>query len=409
MEEYESEIVNETAIVQATTNLPALQSQNNSVAPTREGSQINAVMTIGSQLALCNPRNEGAVLRKVLGAADESWLYSIPFAGDNGKQNVTGLSVKCARTAVRHYRNVAVFPAVREIVAPNDNGEYVPAWEMTVAVVDLENNVIETTNVVTHKPQRKNGEKDMAYTQRLYRQQLAFLGRVERNAIMKILPGEWVAQIRATIKAKSQLKPLSERVKETVAGCEALGVTKRDLERITGCKADTWSEVQWADIRGRLTAVREGEGDRDEVFELRGDSQPRPQTSPELQSPPRRKPGRRAGSTSAKPAEPPPYSDPPNGWPEEQAEKNARAAEDARIAESASPKPKTRRIEVLGNILPAEWKDTFAAVGLTTANGNVWTGPETEDAAFVAEDAAKASAKAAANGGEEWFIETIAR
>lgn len=234
-------------------NLPMSQS----VAPTKEGSQIDAVMRL-SELAWRRPRNEPAALRKCLAAADASWLWRVPNRGE-------GLSVKCARSIIRYYQNVAVIPNVLDTMIPTDSGMK-PGWAMTVVAVDMENMVIETSTATTPKPERNKGEKELAYQQRCFQAQLAFLGRLERNAIMKIAPGEWQGQIKAEILRREQGKPLAERVPKLIMALAAIGVNERDIEIVLGCKPLVMAEAQYQDLIGRGGAVKEGECTKDMAF-----------------------------------------------------------------------------------------------------------------------------------------------
>lgn len=207
-------------------------------------SAMGAIMQI-APMAMARPRNENKALQRVLAAADDSWYWAIPNRGE-------GLSVRGARSAVRHYRNVGVVPYVEEIMLPS--GE--TGWRMTVLAIDMENVVIETSSATCTKPTRKKDEKDLAYEQRCFQQQLAFLGRIERNAIFKILPGEWQEQIKGAIFAKRKLDPLPKRINEVVQRCESLGVNVAAIKKLLGCAPQQMSEAQWSDLWGRTNAIK---------------------------------------------------------------------------------------------------------------------------------------------------------
>jgi hypothetical protein len=229
-----------------------------SVAPTMEGSQIDSVMRISS-LALARPRNEPLALKKAIENANPSWLWRIKNRGE-------GLSVKCARSIIRYYRNVAVNTFVADTVIPGDNGRMIPSWRLTALAIDMENLVVETSTATVPKPARNNSEADLAYTQRCLQQQLSFLGRIERNAIMKIVPGEWQDQIKEAIYERERSKPLPARIEGLIKSFAAMGISERNMETVLGINPRKMSEGQYQDMLGRGMAVKNDETTKEEAF-----------------------------------------------------------------------------------------------------------------------------------------------
>lgn len=233
-------------------NLPAPRGK------TEIANQLEVIASLAA-VARANPRNEAHALRKILSAADASCVWAVPNRG-------SGLSVKCARLAVQAYRNVAVIPSIMETLVEVDGGRQVPGWKIQCLAIDMENMVIQMTSGTTTKPARKPGEKDLAYEQRCFQQQLAFSGRIERNAAMKIIPGSWQAQIRQAVDNKARMDPLEKRRLKLKNECAAIGITDQHARDIHGAAISTFNEEQWADFYGRVGAVRNKECTVEDAF-----------------------------------------------------------------------------------------------------------------------------------------------
>lgn len=221
-------------------NLPAIRSQ---------GSSPIEVIARVSELAIRRPRKEAEVLKKILAAADETSVWTVPNRG-------TGLSVKLARTALQCFGNAACLPSIEECRIDVPGKGMVPGWRIQTLIVDMESLAIQATTAFTAKPIRNEGEKDLAYEQRCFQQQLAFAGRIERNAIMKIIPGSWHKQIHEAVLMKAKGRPLAERIKVMIASAKAKGITENQLRNLHGVAPNLYSEAQWADVQGRLAAVQ---------------------------------------------------------------------------------------------------------------------------------------------------------
>lgn len=237
--------------------LPAMP--QNQIQVKDQAAQQMAVISHLSELALSHPRDESRALQKVLEAADDSSKYAIPNRGE-------GLTVNIARTAIRHYRNCFVSPPEISDTMMNRNGQMVPGWSIKIYVIDIENLFTNCASGTVAKPEMKHNEKPLAYDQRCFQTQLAFIGRLERNAIMKVIPGEWKDQIMHAVEAKQKMKPLSQRIARVVEQLESIGVNKAMAKRITGCAPTSWSEGQWANMQGRVSAIKNEGLPFDDVF-----------------------------------------------------------------------------------------------------------------------------------------------
>lgn len=236
---------------------PSVSPSTQAATAQQVDSQINMIARI-SELSLARPRNEKEALRKTMEAVDESSVWSVPNRG-------TGLSVNIIRTAVRNMTNIAVIPRQFDVMLNTDSGT-VPGWYFEVLAIDMENRNIQVSTGSTPKPRRKPNEKDLAFDQRCFQASLAFLGRLERNAAAKLLPGEWKDKILSKYQEKVKNKPLRTRLAEAAQTSKAIGVTREMVEQLYQVAANDLTETDWADWNGRLNAVTKNELTREQAF-----------------------------------------------------------------------------------------------------------------------------------------------
>jgi len=249
-EVFEGEVMSENG----GEKLPAVRGESMPAA----GSPMEAVLQL-TDVAHRYQRNEARALQRSMGAVDESSVWAIPNRGE-------GLSVKIARTALHHYQNAAVFQNHQDAMILNGDGIPVAGWKLTVMVVDMQNLIVQTSSASCAKPQKRHGEKSLAYEQRCFQTLLAFTGRVERNAIFKILPGEWQPKLLAAFRSKQQARPLADRVAACVQWCDANKISKLALKDIYGVQPEAFGESEWADLCGRINAVKGGHSTLDGAF-----------------------------------------------------------------------------------------------------------------------------------------------
>lgn len=224
------------------------------VAQVAQSAQIATIMQL-SDLALRRPRNEGRSLERTLASVDDSSWWSIPNRGD-------GPSVNIARTGFQKYGNAALIPNYEDIEMPDGKG----AWRITVLVIDMETLCVQTASGTVAKPERRGNEKDLAYTQRCFQMQLAFGGRLERNAIFKILPGHWKDQIENQYKKVVAGKPLGQRIPILMEKFASIGVTEVDVKRLLGVAPRAMTEPQFGELCGTYNAIYTKEITADEAF-----------------------------------------------------------------------------------------------------------------------------------------------
>lgn len=231
-------------------------------------------------------RDEGLALKKTLEHVDETSFWKIPNRGE-------GVSVNIARTAFSNFGQCAILPNVTEV--KNASGK--DCWQITVMAIDMRTMSIQSSIGIVQKPERKPMEKDLAYDQRLFQAQLAFSGRLERNAIFKILPGHWKEQIKREFYAKQGAMPLEERVKILFAKFMEYGIQEKDIQSFTGVHKNKLTEPQFGELRGIYNAIYNGDLLPEEAFKKNGGEQSTPQVG-------RHKPQRPVTVTVEEPPEP---------------------------------------------------------------------------------------------------------
>lgn len=209
-----------------------------------------AVIAQLSGLARQNPRDEGLALQRTLARVDDTSWWKVPNRGE-------GASVKIARTAFQRYGNAATLPNVRDI------GDQ---WEITILGIDMETMAISSSVGTVMKPEKRANEKPQAYIQRCFQAQLAFIGRLERNLIFKVLPGDWEAQIEAKYREHQKAKPLAERVPILIDGFKRFGVLPKHLKKRLGVDETKMSEAQFGELRDLYNALHNGDTTVEEAF-----------------------------------------------------------------------------------------------------------------------------------------------
>lgn len=211
-------------------------------------------------IAMERPRNRAAAI------AEMREVCTIPaladrafFRVDRGSQKVNGASIHLARELARCWGNVAY--GVKELVRDDVKGQS----ELLAFAWDLQTNARSEINfIVPHtRFTRSKGNVQLTQTQEIYENNASFAGRRLREAIFAVLPvwfkEEAEAICHATLSKGAGDKPLVQRIADTKAAFEAIGVTAAQLEKKRGRKLDEFLGDDLAALRVIFVSIKRGE------------------------------------------------------------------------------------------------------------------------------------------------------
>lgn len=193
------------------------------------------------------------------GMAERSF-FSFPRAG----QTVTGASVHLARELARCWGNIAY--GVKELSRNDAKGES----ELLAFAIDLETNTRnETTFIVPHARDTKQGRKALTELRDVYESNANQGARRVRECIFAVLP-KYITDMaeeecRKTLENGGD-EPLPQRRVKMVAYAESMNVTRAMIEKREGTKIDDLTAAQLANLKILFRSLKNGEISRDEAF-----------------------------------------------------------------------------------------------------------------------------------------------
>lgn len=253
--------------------LAAPQSTMGSAMVARELGIINALF----QRAQMFPRNEQDVEAELMKeckrpAFAEKARYRFPRGGGS----VEGPSVNLARTAARLWGNLYYGARTTDMNAQTFTVEGY-AYDMQTGA--FHNKGMAAKNLILRtKPSKEYGGKT-GWLQPNERDsgelQMRVSAKAERNAILEVLPRDMIDrlldQVKKTLAAESgkgMAKDKDAFLRLMVQAFRDVGVTGKQLEAWSGAKLDLITHDQVADLKGILKAIQDGEGKREEYFDM---------------------------------------------------------------------------------------------------------------------------------------------
>lgn len=246
-----------------------------------------AVATIQARFVMAErkPRDLDVVRQRLLKACGRPGFAEVArYSKPIGQKKVTGLSVHFTREAARHFGNIST----ENIVIYDDPLKRV----IRVQTTDYETNTNYSKDIHLEKTverrQLKAGQQPIssrlnssgdrvflveATEDDLLTKQSAMEAKIERQSILKLLPGdiqaECESEILSTLKDKAAKDPEAEK-KKVIDAFDDLGIRVADLKNYLGMPTlDTLSPRDILDLRAVYQAVKEGETNWREVMEQR--------------------------------------------------------------------------------------------------------------------------------------------
>jgi hypothetical protein len=248
-----------------------------------QGVQANALMTrtlaelqASVMLSKAHPRSLVTCERKILEGVERFSLaeraeYSLPIGG----KPVTGASIHLIQHIARCYGNIDF--GVRQLAVGEDvEGSFT---DLEAYAWDKEDNirvcnafrVYHFMLVKDYKnpngPKVKKHLNDVGDVNRLIG---SYASRQVRGVLARVLPADLIdmalEKSKETLRKGEGAAPLIDRVKKCVNAFAGLGVDQASLETEAKVKIEFWTESILADMRGRYTALKDGEATREALF-----------------------------------------------------------------------------------------------------------------------------------------------
>lgn len=220
------------------------------------------------------PRNVTTVERKILEGVQRFSLaeraeYSLPIGG----KAITGPSIHLVQHIARCYGNIDW--GVRQLaVGEDEQGTFT---DLEAYAWDKEDNIrVSNAFRVYHfqmvKDYKSGGKvkkllTDVGDVNRLIG---SFASRQVRGVLQRVLPADLIDlaldESKKTLKKGEGAAPLIDRVKKCVLAFAGLGVEQEALEAEAKVKIEHWTESILADMRGRYSALKDGEATREALF-----------------------------------------------------------------------------------------------------------------------------------------------
>lgn len=244
---------------------PAMQRTNVSQATAIEQSRAVAEVQAAVLVAQQNRRSKPIAVEEMRDAtaqasvADKAF-FKFPRAG----QTVSGPSIHLARELARCWGNIQF--GVTELRRDDDKGES----EMQAYAWDLETNARNaTTFIVPHKRDTRQGAQKLTDMRDIYENNANAGARRLREAIFSVLPGWFIEEAQDRCNetlAKGGGVPLPQRIANSVAAFEGIGVTRAQLETKIGRVSAEWTEHDVSGLGVTYSSLKRGEVTRDEEF-----------------------------------------------------------------------------------------------------------------------------------------------
>lgn len=244
---------------------PAVQrtaiSQATAIEQSRAVAEVQASVLVAQQ----NRRNKAYAIEEMREVcAEHSVAERAFFRFPRAEGTVSGPSIHLARELARCWGNIQF--GVTELRRDDEKGES----EMQAYAWDLETNARNaTTFIVPHKRDTKRGTKQLTEMRDIYENNANNGARRLREAIFSVLPGWFIEEAqslcRETLNGGGGV-PLPQRIANSVAHFERIGVTRDQLEAKIGRPSKEWTEHDVTELGVTFSSIRAGEVSKDEEF-----------------------------------------------------------------------------------------------------------------------------------------------
>lgn len=186
------------------------------------------------------------------------------FRFNRGGGNVTGETVHLARELARIWGNITF--GIAEMARDDVKGQS----EMLAFAWDLQTNArSQTTFIVPHVRDTKQGPKAMTDMRDIYENNANMGARRLREMIFAVLP-VWFREEAADL-CRDTLehgggKPMVQRIADCLAALESIGVTRAQIEAKIGCSADAMLPEHVASLGVVFKSIRRGEATKADEF-----------------------------------------------------------------------------------------------------------------------------------------------
>lgn len=238
-----------------------------------------AIAEVQGMMALAKrfPRDENEAHVRIMRACKrralaETAAYQYPKGG----QTVTGPSIRLAEALAQNWGNMDT--GIIEL--ERKQGE---STAMAFAV-DLETNYRKSVIfTVPHEIGTKAGVKRLTDARDIYETVMNSGSRRLRNCILAVIPGDVIDEAEKacdeTLKQAAGSEPIQDRIRNMATHFDSFNVTGDMIAKKFGCKLESLSEVQLAQLRKIAMSLKDGVGKVSDFFE-----QPKSDTGAELQA-----------------------------------------------------------------------------------------------------------------------------
>ena len=217
-------------------------------------------------VAMDRPRDRAGAISEmrevcsIYGLADRAFSR-VPRGGEN----VTGASIHLARELARCWGNLSY--GVKELARDDARGQS----ELLAYAWDMQTNArSEITFIVPHEKTTRSGSRKLKGTQEVYENNASFAGRRLREAIFAVLPVWFKEEAEAichrTLERGAGDKPIDQRRADCVAAFDKIGVSRAQIEKKVGRRAEEFSATELAQLGVILKSIQRGEVAREDEF-----------------------------------------------------------------------------------------------------------------------------------------------
>jgi hypothetical protein len=230
------------------------------------------------------PRDIGRVRESVLSEAElagAAFYYGWNVKGKGGKSRVEGPSIDMAMSLVRNYGNC---------VLENKVSQDETHFTFESALIDLETGTTINRLFRQRKSQGLGAKMDKDRAEDIVFQ--IGQSKAGRNVVIRALPNWLIEQAMEAAKAgemnKIDPKKLPETRQRASAFFQSHGVDIPRIERTLGLPIDKWMQQEIVELRGMMTALKEGRATVDELFPVDGTQPEQTKTgdAPKQENPP---------------------------------------------------------------------------------------------------------------------------
>lgn len=253
--------MNEISPLESASRLPARGAgQSTMVEQSRAVAEVQAAVVIAQR----QPRSVAAALQEMREVCRIQQLAERAFFRFNRGGTVSGESVHLARELARVWGNVVY--GLTELSRDEARGQS----EMMAFAWDLQTNArAQTAFIVPHVRDTKGGGKPLTDMRDIYENNANMGARRLREQIFAILPvwfREEAAELCRETLEKGGGQPMAVRIATCVGAFAELGITRAQLERKQGRKADAFTAQDLATLTVVMKSIKRGEMRAEDEF-----------------------------------------------------------------------------------------------------------------------------------------------